>query len=242
MTKGTKRSLELYFAPIVSINNNKHIAYKTQVRINDDVLGIIMPDTFLHIADKTSQCKQVFSWTIEESIIAMKKLAFRYIDFEYFSIYGPKKVFEDEKIIDEFILKVNENGILFENFAFEVYLDCFLEKDSKALVNISKLREKGVKIILIDFASENFPVSKISFMPVDILSLDKFLIDCINGDTLEQEYARNIVNMAANFGKQVLALNINTQKDYDKICDFVDLGSGKHFGKFIKDRYIRRKS
>lgn len=241
MKKKIDRKIELFVAPIISIKNSTRVAFRSQVRINDPKMGVLFPEVFNPIADKTSQCKQIFSWTIEHVIILMTRLFEREINFDFISIYAPHKLFEDEKLINQFISEIEIKQIPLEKLALEAYPDYFLEKDSVAFKNAEFLRQKGIKIILLDYASENFPISKISFMPVDIVCIDQFLINCLGGISSEQEYAQSVINIAKNIGKQVIYFNTENKQDLEIINDFVDLGCGKYFGNYVKQRFIKER-
>lgn len=234
-----KRRIEMLVAPIILVKNKRRVAFRSQVRIYDNELGVLLPETYGHIADKTVQCKHIFSWTFDEAVIVMNRLTAKEIAFDFLSFYAPQKLFEDDKLVEKLISDMENSGISFDKFALEVYPDFLLEKDSKAFQNVLALKEKGVRFILLHFASENFPISKISFMPADILCIDKFLVECFDGDEKEREYAQSVTNMSKNLGKQILCSQIDSKQISETLAEFIDLGSGHFFGEFGNYKYIK---
>lgn len=235
------RMMELYIAPVIRCENKKRIAFKTQVRINNTELGTLLPDVYGHIADKTVQSKRIFDWAYKELLICVEIFKKNDIEFDFITLYTPQKVLEDDKAVMSFVSEVEKSGIEPNRFALEIYPEYMLDRESKTFRSISVLREKGFRIILLNYASENFPLSVISFVPADILCLDRFVTDCIDGDRNEREYAKSAIFMANNIGKQIIAENIDTPDSYRTLSAFSNYCYGKHLGNYIKYKYVRAK-
>ncbi|MGI6280336.1 MAG: EAL domain-containing protein [Acutalibacteraceae bacterium] len=238
--KNFKRKIELYAAPIISVKDKSRAAFQSHVRIIDDKLGILMPETYLPITDKTKQSQRLFDWALEETVFAIQNLNKRNIHFDFFSIYMPQKVLEDDGCIENFVSYIENSKISFDNLALEIYSDVLFDKNSKSYKNAESLRDKGFKILLLNYASENYPISKISYIPADILCLDEFIVSCIaSGDKNEYEYAMSVIELSKNLGKQIYCKQIDNKDLYDSLYEFIDFGCGKFFGNYVKHRYIR---
>jgi len=235
-----QRKIELYAAPIISIKDKDRIAFQSQVRIIDEKLGVLMPETYLPVTDVTKQSQRLFDWTLEETIFAIHNLNRRKVKFDFFSLYMPRKVIEDDNFINKMLTDIESSNIPYNKFALEVYSDLLFDKNSKTFKNIEALREKGFKILLLHYASENFPISKISYMPADILCLDEFLISCItSGDSNEYNNAQSVIDMSKNLGKTIYCKQVDSSQIYESLYDFIDFGCGSYFGNYVKHRYIR---
>lgn len=238
--KNYQRKIELYTAPIISIQNRERVAFQSQVRINDKKLGVLMPETYLPITDMTKQSLRLFDWTFEETVFAIRNLARRNIKFDFFSMYMPQKVIECDDLIEKLLSDIESNEIPYNKLALEIHSDLLFDRNSKAFKNAEALREKGIKIILLNYASENFPISKVSYIPADILCLDKFILSCItSGDKNEYEYAQSVIEMSKNLGKQIYCKHVDTIQLYNSLHEFIDFGCGKFFGNYVKHRYIK---
>lgn len=238
MVKKAKRNIEMAVAPVISLKDRSRTAFRSQIRVHNEELGILLPEVYGPVADKTAKCKQLFFWGLEEALSVVTNLKKREIACDFFSLYAPQKLFEDDKSIDELVKSISQSGIPFGKFALEVYADFLLQRSGKAFENTVLLREKGIKIMLLQFGSENFPVSKLSFLPVDLLCIDDHLADCLTGDTLEREYAKGILLTAKNMGKQLYFDKITSKSMADSFSEFLDYGSGSHFGNYISSKHI----
>ncbi|MEG2044683.1 MAG: EAL domain-containing protein [Clostridia bacterium] len=227
--------METYLGTIFDIEKNIPIAYETEVRILDKNLGVLVPEIYMPISNKTVQSKQIFEWTYNDCFKIIDRLENRHMNFKYLIIKAPLKVMIDIKLIDTFIAKAKDT----ERFAFSIEPDTFFDKNKNVYENINKLREKGVKIILANFGCEGFPTSEIINAPVDIVRFDRFLTHCIFGDAKQQLYVKGITEMLNTLKIKILIDEIKKEEEYNKVVDFADLLTGKYFGKFKKDRYIR---
>ena len=239
--KENERGIQLYIAPVVAPLEKRRTAFRAQARILDRELGLLLPDTYTPVTDRTIQSKRLFDWTVEETLLAAQRLVSRAIEFDFISVYAPQKLLEDDKAVSVFIEIIKNSGIEASGIAIEVYPDLLLEKDSKVFGNVSRLREHGIKCILLGYASENFPLSRAAFMPADIFCLDNFATECLEGDDNEKEYALGAISIAKNIGKKLMSDTMDTKERYRSLGAYFDYCAGAHLGNYIKHRYVKVK-
>ena len=116
---GRLRPIELEYQPVFDIHLNMAIDYEVSMRINDKVMGVMLPEQFIPVAEKSNQICQLGLWAIEECCEVYKRCEAREADigiaggdgeallFRHGEIIG--KIPEGE-IIDGLIRGIN-NGI-----------------------------------------------------------------------------------------------------------------------------------
>ena len=84
---GRLRPIELSFQPVFDIHLNMAIDYEISMRINDKTVGVILPDIFIPIAEKSSQICQLGLWAIEECCEVIKRCEAREADVNSFIVW-----------------------------------------------------------------------------------------------------------------------------------------------------------
>ena len=65
------RSMELLYQPVFDIHLNMAIDFETSMRINDRKLGVLMPFSFIPIAEKSNRICELGKWALEEGCDAI---------------------------------------------------------------------------------------------------------------------------------------------------------------------------
>ncbi|MCB9010925.1 MAG: EAL domain-containing protein [Actinobacteria bacterium] len=73
---------------------------------------------------------------------------------------------------------------------------------------IVRLRRRGVRIAVDDFGTGHSSLARLRHLPVDILKLDRRLIEHIDDDPRTREIARAVIQLAATIGADVVAEGI----------------------------------
>jgi len=91
--------------------------------------------------------------------------------------------------------------------------------------NIKILRENGVHVALDDFGTGYTSLSQLLNLPVDLLKIDKSLVDNIKDSELNQDFVKAIIYMGHLMGCDVIAEGIEDEVQLEIMnelkCDFV---------------------
>lgn len=102
---------------------------------------------------------------------------------------------------------------------------CLVASIDTTIENIKKLRDMGVKIALDDFGTGYTSLSYLSKMPVNLLKLDKTLIDDIELDSKKLDFIHAIISMGHLMDCEVLSEGVKNEEQLDLLsqhgCDFI---------------------
>ncbi|MBR6452249.1 MAG: EAL domain-containing protein, partial [Lachnospiraceae bacterium] len=101
----------------------------------------------------------------------------------------------------------------------------FAESGETTTANIEALRKMGVKIALDDFGTGYTSLAQLVKLPVNLLKIDKSLVDDIETNTTNRDFVNAIIYMGHLMGCDVLSEGVETQMQIDLLreqnCDYV---------------------
>ncbi|MGF7184326.1 EAL domain-containing protein (putative c-di-GMP-specific phosphodiesterase class I) [Desulfitispora alkaliphila] len=98
----------------------------------------------------------------------------------------------------------------------EITENLFIEKEEMTIEFLNRLKEIGVKISLDDFGKGYSSLNYLTYLPIDLIKLDKSLCDKYQ-ESLSMKVIVGIVMLAKSLGIQVVAEGIETEEQYKHI-------------------------
>ena len=90
-----------------------------------------------------------------------------------------------------------------------------------------------------DFGTGYSSLSYLKSLPADYIKIDRSFVSNITNDTDDRNIVNSTVSMVRNMGMQVVAEGIETQAQYDLLCDFeCDYGQGYMISKPIPEHQV----
>lgn len=90
---------------------------------------------------------------------------------------------------------------------------------------LSRFRGFGIKILMDDFGSGYSSINMLQMIPVDILKIDKLLVDGSIKNKNSRKILRSIVSLASDLGLEVVAEGVETKEQFDFLkslgCDAI---------------------
>ncbi len=212
--------LELYYQPIVMIENDKLNAVEALIRWKHPSIGMIMPDKFIPMATESGLINRVGWWVANE---VCKQLAIwkerDLIIFEYVAInINARQLHEIDfpKHIEKCILKYNINPSLIK---LEVTETTLIDSFTKTQKIIKDLNNIGVECNIDDFGTGYSSLSYLKKLSFKVLKIDRVFINeiLINDDNLE--LVKSIIRIGKQFKYKIIVEGIETLEQKRKILE-----------------------
>lgn len=233
------RPLELSFQPVFDIHLNMAIDYEISMRINDKSIGIIQPELFIPIAEKSNQICQLGLWAIEECCDVLKRCEAREADVNSFIVWVSVKHICKKNFVPQVMKILNKHSVSPDHFCFNI-TQSILEADKEQILsNIKELRELGFRVSIDDLGLEYTSLSNLSHYDVDYIGIHASLIE----DILESEKTQNMIQGLIDFCKKIevetIVDGIDSQEKADLLRKMgVDRLKGPFYGKPGNERSI----
>lgn len=205
--------LILYYQPIVDAHG-KILGAEALIRWFHHDRGLIPPDNFIPIAERSDLIISIGKWVIFSACQFLKKLIKDY-DI-YISINLTAREFEDTDLIQ--IIEGALNGgaqIDPRHLKLEITETDSIKNQELTIAIMNNLKEKGLDIFIDDFGTGYSSLNYLKSIPSNLFKIDKSFIDPIADSEDDREFVKGIINIIKSRKKDVLVEGVSSKEQYE---------------------------
>lgn len=212
-----------YYQPKVDIRTGQIVGMEALVRWNNTERGIIMPGSFIHVAEETGQIIDIGKQLVEHVIEDIRDWSGLGINLPV-AINVSARQFSNSSYCNDIESMFRKSPIPEGSIEIEITEQVFLGDLDMAREHINNFREKGIRIALDDFGTGYSSLSYLSKLPIDILKIDKAFVDNITHDDTSKAIMRAISIMCQDLGYMPIAEGVETEEQKQMLlqlgCNF----------------------
>lgn len=210
-----RKEIGLAFQPIVEIHSRRVVAAEALMRWNHPLLGELLPQVFIGIAEESGIIIELSRWLLREACRqAMEIRMTRAPDFRIAVNLSPRDFFEqDFPAVLTAIL--SETGLPASALDIEVTETAMLNE--LAVTTLARVQSMGAGIVVDDFGTGYSSLGYIKRLPVTAIKIDKTFIDDVTSDQYDQGIVKAITTLAQTLGLRVIAEGIETEAQWQFI-------------------------
>lgn len=210
-------SLCLYYQPQLDLKTGKIVSFEALSRWFHPVLGDIIPDEFIPIAEETGliselglrvfnrACKQLKCWHDQG-----------YSDLRMAINISPKQFLLTDIHID-IANTIKQYGLEAKYLEFELTESLIVEDPEKIIVLLNTLKSIGVRLSVDDFGTGYSSLSYLSKFPLDLLKIDKSFVQNTEKDARGLALTKAIIGIAQSLHLEVIAEGVETVEQLDTL-------------------------
>lgn len=226
------QELVFHYQPIMHLETRTCIGSEALLRWYHPEHGVLSPDLFIPVAEKTGFIDAIGIWSIKQ-IAREQAHLYKHFPELYTSInVSPKQVHSGNL---ESILALLQNTSLCspERFLFEVTeTTTVLSQGTTTADILARLRTAGTRIALDDFGQGYSNLSYLHQLDVDALKIDRFYVSAIHRDPQLTQILESILELGNKLGLLLIAEGIETEEQYQFLYEHgVTYGQGWLFSR-----------
>ncbi|MDD5579904.1 MAG: EAL domain-containing protein [Methylobacter sp.] len=216
MEKDLRHALEqnqfkLYFQPQV-YHNNQIIGAEVLLRWQHPKRGLISPDEFIPLAEKTSLILSIGRWVLEAAGAQLKVWEGKaHTCHLQLSVNVSPRQFRQADFVEQVQQVLNRNTINPALLKLELTETLVLDNIADAIIKMHALRKIGVRFSLDDFGTGYSSFSYLTQLPIDQLKIDRSFVRNIGYKATDAIIVQTIIGMAHNLGIEVIAEGVETE-------------------------------
>ncbi|MEM6502450.1 MAG: EAL domain-containing protein [Cyanobacteria bacterium P01_C01_bin.89] len=220
-----KGELELYFQPIVSLQDLTLKGFEALVRWNHHQRGWISPGEFIVVAEETDLILQLGQWVIETACEKVKT----WCDCGWMkpdmtvSVNVSGRQFTQPKLVERIQAIIIDKGIEPSHLRIEVTETSITENIESVVDRLSRLQLLGVQSYIDDFGTGYSSLSRLQSFPIHALKVDQSFVQHM-GDEEGIAVVRTILNLARGLKMSTIAEGIETLDQLTRLkklgCDY----------------------
>ena len=218
----------VYYQPIVDSFSREIYSYEALVRWVHPLKGLLSPDSFIPVAEKTGMINELGRSVLE---IACREAATWAVPAKISVNVSPIQL--SSKAFAGIVLSIlEETGLSADRLELEVTESSLFTDNDTPLNTLNMLRARGVQISIDDFGTGYSSLSRLSKLAFDKIKIDKSFMHSISDQDDALTIIKLITGMAKSLNMKAVAEGVETQEQLESLQALgCDLAQGYLFGK-----------
>ncbi|PNV59324.1 GGDEF domain-containing protein [Clostridium sp. chh4-2] len=195
-------------------------------------LGMISPAEFIPVFERNGAILELDLYIFKEVCIKIRQWLDAGLPVTPVSVNLSRLHLYQTDFIDQYLITMEQYNIPTELIQLELTETTLFENKEIMLELLNCLHAKGIKILMDDFGSGYTSVLMLKDVPIDILKIDKGLIDDFESSEKGISIIRNIIHLSHELNIRIVAEGVETEAQYlllkDLGCDYIQ---GYYFSK-----------
>jgi len=165
-----QNELELHFQPIIDTKTRRICCLEALVRWRHPTKGLIMPDSFIPLAEDTGIIAQIGEWVLHTACAAAASWP---ADVKVAVNLSPVQ-FRKTNLSDLVMEALAWAGLSPERLELEITETALIESAAECLPALHRFKSAGIAIALDDFGTGYSSLSQLTMFPFDRIKIDKW--------------------------------------------------------------------
>jgi diguanylate cyclase (GGDEF)-like protein/PAS domain S-box-containing protein len=220
------------YQPLMDLKTSRLYGVEALVRWRHPEFGIIPPNTFIPIAEESGLILDLGRKIFEIAFADFAAWSGRFPAAKdlFLSINLSVKQMLQKNLAADIDKMAMDAGIGLSNITLEITESLFIDDMDLAVKTIHDLKELGVSISIDDFGTGYSSLRYLNQFPIDIVKIDKILIDNITGNKTNYNIVASILELCAKLNLKAMAEGIEDFSQLEKLRNMnCPLGQGYYF-------------
>lgn len=210
---------ELFYQPQMT-STGEICAVEALVRWRHPVLGLVMPNKFIPIAEDGRQILRIGTWIITQAFKQIK---------QWHKAHGLNSIainvspiqFHEPNFVELVLRLQKETGVLPSTVTFELTEGILIENIEEALDKIHLLSKEGFHFSIDDFGTGYSSLSYFQKLPIQELKIDRSFVDRIPDNQEEVAIINTIIQLATSKSLRIVAEGVEHENQiaFFKTCN-----------------------
>ena len=226
--------LRLFYQPIMDLATNRPVGFEALARWQHPTEGLVMPDRFIGIAERTGLIQPIGRWVLHEA--CRQAMIWRTRHPEYadlaVSVNISARQFESDDLIDDVANALDETGLPPHCLELEMTESVLFEHSEDHVSQLARLKALGVRLAIDDFGTGYSSLAYLHRFSVDVLKIDRTFISQLTEADGDLELVRSILRIGQSLHMVTIAEGIETEEQSAMISGLgCELGQGYLFAR-----------
>jgi EAL domain-containing protein (putative c-di-GMP-specific phosphodiesterase class I) len=209
-----KRQFELFYQPVVNIEDNRIVGVEGLLRWCHPERGLIAPSEFIPAAEETGLIVPLGDWVIRKACLD----AANWPDPTKIAINLSPAQFRDPSLGRVIIEALADAGVAPSRLELEITEEVLLGHNKENLTTLNELRELGIKIVMDDFGIGYSSLNYLRLFPFDKIKIDRsFVKDLSSGNDVSFAIVQAVTRLSRALNVPSTAEGIETNEQLELV-------------------------
>jgi EAL domain-containing protein (putative c-di-GMP-specific phosphodiesterase class I) len=226
--------IRAFYQPIVDTAGGVVVGFEALARWQHPTEGLVMPDRFIGIAERTGLIQPIGRWVLHEA--CRQAMIWRTRHPEHadlaVSVNISARQFESDDLIDDVMNALDETGLPAHCLELEMTESVLFEHSEDHVAQLARLKALGVRLAIDDFGTGYSSLAYLHRFSVDVLKIDRTFISQLTEGDGDVELVRSILRIGQSLHMVTIAEGIETEEQSAMISGMgCELGQGYLFAR-----------
>jgi diguanylate cyclase (GGDEF)-like protein len=224
----TLKQFELYYQPIVTLNNEEIVGFEALIRWTHPRRGSVSPAEFIPVAEEAGLINEIGVWILET---ACEMATHWPADISVAVNISPLQ-FNSGTLPLTVAAALAKTGLHPDRLMLEITEGVFLNDTDQTMAALDAIRALGVHFAMDDFGTGYSSLSYIRRFPFHRIKIDQSFVRGMNEDVESLAIIRAVTNLCRDLGMVTTAEGVETSAQADVLKQLgCGLAQGFHFGR-----------
>jgi diguanylate cyclase (GGDEF)-like protein/PAS domain S-box-containing protein len=206
------RGLLPYFQPIIELKNNNTVGYEALIRWQHPTKGLMSPDEFLPLAERTALIVPLGWWMLEVSCHAATQPQFAGDGSRWVAVNASGSQLGRGQLAPAIRHALQACQLPPERLHLEITETALVEASAGAIEEVREVADMGIEIALDDFGTGYSSLTLLRDLPVSTVKIDRsFIAPIAKGRSTATAIVRRVIALCEELGVTTVAEGVETQ-------------------------------
>jgi EAL domain-containing protein (putative c-di-GMP-specific phosphodiesterase class I)/GGDEF domain-containing protein len=232
--------LFLLYQPKVDLRTGAITGVEALTRWRHPVYGLVLPDEFIPLAERTGLIVPLSLWVLEQAIAQCRLWQGKGIT-AHIAVNLSMWNLDGQELPGQIADLLQASGVSPSQLELEITETAIMDDPQRALQTLQEIRQLGVHLAIDDFGTGYSSLAHLIKMPVSSVKIDKSFTLSMEIDRDNAVIVRAIVDLGHNLGLKVVAEGVETLAVKEMLSEFgCDEAQGYYFSRPVTAADISR--
>ena len=211
--------LFLLYQPKINLKNGSIAGVEVLTRWQHPALGLIPPDEFIPVAERTGLIIPLTLWVLHQSLLQCRVWNDMGIDIGI-AVNLSMWNLEAQELPDQIAGLSKSIGMSADRLELEITESAIMGDPQRTMRTLTLIRDLGVHFTIDDFGTGYSSLAHLRKLPVTGMKIDKSFVQNMESDRDNAVIVRSIIDLGHNLGLKVTAEGVETQAARDMLVSF----------------------
>src|ERR1022692_4643138 len=209
----TNGEFELFYQPVVSLEDNKIGSFEALLRWRHPERGLVSPTEFIPLAEETGLIVPLGEWVLRAACAE----ATNWPDDIAVAVNVSAIQVTNKNLINVVVGSIASAGIPANRLILEITESAFLQNTFANLTTLKRLHELGVRFAMDDFGTGYSSLGYLTSFPFSKIKIDRSFITGLSDTNESRAIVRAVADLARNLSMSVTAEGVETDRQLEQV-------------------------
>jgi diguanylate cyclase (GGDEF)-like protein len=210
--------LMLHFQPKVSLRERRLIAVECLIRWNHPQMGLVSPELFVPLAEKTGLIRPLTLWVLNAAfnqVSRWQEMGLNIVSAINLSAWN----LQDRHLLGQIRELIEAWNVKPSRIEMEVTESAMMDDPERVLSLLHELSDMGIRLSIDDFGTGYSSMSYLKRLPVDEVKIDKSFVLNLDSNAEDRAIVKATIDLAHSLGMEVIAEGVDSQETIDLLVE-----------------------